>query len=444
RQGNPNYTLYRLAAQQSAPPCNSSTAPASTCVFNDVTSGTIAMPCFTGSSPDCQTNIKSHQFGVLSGYPTSAGYDLATGLGTVNAANLVNAWATTAAGSKGSTTTLSMTPTPLTITHGATANLNVSVAPASGSTGTPSGEIAVETSTGIGVGSFLLVNGAVTGTTGDLPGGSYTVTAHYPGDSTFSASDSTPPISVVVSPEPSTTTVKALTADANGNPIPFTSGPYGTFVYIRADVVGQSGNGNATGTVTIKDNGTPITGSPFALNSQGNTATPSGVFTFGGGQHTITATYSGDASFTAGPAASTVITITPAVTTTSSPSVPAVSTFGSLTPISASINGTSCGNPATGTITFFTGTTQIGSGNIQSTINQGTCALSGTATIATTMLPLGNNTITAKYNGDANYAGSRSPAATTDVEISTVTAVTASASTINQFQSITFTATVTP
>ena len=447
RQGNPNYTLYRLAAQQSAPACNSSTAPASTCVFNDVTSGTIAMPCFTGSSPDCQTNIKSHQFGVLSGYPTSAGYDLATGLGTVNAANLVNAWVTTAIGSKGSTTTLSMTPTPLTITHGATASLNVTVAPAQAGAGTPTptGAVSLLTSTGLGVGSFPLTNGAVVaGTTGDLPGGSYTVTAHYPGDSTFSASDSTPPISVVVSPEPSTTTVKALTADANGNPIPFTSGPYGTFVYIRADVVGQSGNGNATGTVTIKDNGTPITGSPFALNSQGNTATPSGVFTFGGGQHTITATYSGDASFTAGPAASTVITITPAVTTTSSPSVPAVSTFGSLTPISASINGTSCGNPATGTITFFTGTTQIGSGNIQSTINQGTCALSGTATIATTMLPLGNNTITAKYNGDANYAGSRSPAATTDVEISTVTAVTASASTINQFQSITFTATVTP
>src|SRR6202030_3683422 len=152
RQGNPNYTLYRLAAQQSAPPCNSSTAPASTCVFNDVTSGTIAMPCFTGSTPDCQTNIKSHQFGVLSGYPTTAGYDLATGLGTVNAANLVNAWVTTATGSKGSTTTLSMTPTPLTITHGATASLNVTVAPAQAGAGTPSGEIAVETSTGIGVG----------------------------------------------------------------------------------------------------------------------------------------------------------------------------------------------------------------------------------------------------------------------------------------------------
>src|ERR1700746_3243798 len=94
RQGNPNYTLYRLFAQQSATGCNSSTPPVSTCVFNDVTSGTIAMPCLTGSTPDCQTSLKSHQFGVLTGYPTTTGYDLATGLGTVNAANLVNAWTT--------------------------------------------------------------------------------------------------------------------------------------------------------------------------------------------------------------------------------------------------------------------------------------------------------------------------------------------------------------
>ena len=73
RQGNPNYILYKLAAQQPATGCNSSTPPASTCVFYDVTSGTIAMPCFTGSTSDCKTSVKSgHQFGVLSGYATTA------------------------------------------------------------------------------------------------------------------------------------------------------------------------------------------------------------------------------------------------------------------------------------------------------------------------------------------------------------------------------------
>jgi hypothetical protein len=444
RQGNPNYILYKLAAQQTPAACNSSGTPASTCVFYDVILGTIAMPCVTGSTADCQTSVKSHQFGILTGYPTTAGYDLATGLGTVNASNLVSAWATAVTGSKGSATSLSAAPSPLTITHGATATLNVTVASVPAGGGTPTGEVALQTSNGLGVASFLLTNGAVTGTTGDLPGGSYTITTHYPGDATFSASDSTPPISVTVSPEPSTTTVKALTADANGNPIPFTTGPYGTFVYVRADVVGQSGNGNATGTVTMKDNGAAITGSPFTLNSQGNTATPNGIFTFVGGQHTITATYSGDASFTAGPAASASFTITPAVTTTATPAVSAVNTLGSPAFISASITATSCGNPATGTVTFFAGATQVGSSNVQSSVDQSKCTLSGSAAATATNLPLGISSITAKYSGDTNYAASTSAAATTDVQITTATSVATSASTINQFQSITFTATIAP
>src|SRR5246127_1498099 len=125
RQGNPNYTLYKLAAQQSAATGHSSLSPASTCVFYDITSGTIAMPCIKGSTSDCKTTVSSHNFGILTGYATTSAYDLATGLGSVNATNLVNAWATAAAGSKGSVTTLSMTPSPLTITHGATANLNI-------------------------------------------------------------------------------------------------------------------------------------------------------------------------------------------------------------------------------------------------------------------------------------------------------------------------------
>ncbi|MFY9732722.1 MAG: Ig-like domain repeat protein, partial [Candidatus Acidiferrales bacterium] len=441
RQGNPNYTLYSLAAKQAAAGCNSSSNPASTCVFYDVTSGTIAMPCFTGSTADCSTSVKSHQFGVLTGYTTTAAYDLATGLGTVNAANLVNAWGG-ATGSKGSVTTLSMTPTPLTITHGATANVNVTVAPAPSGTGTPTGEVALIASTSFGVASFLLTNGTVAGTTGDLPGGSYTITAHYPGDVTFSASDSTPPISVVVSPEPSTTTVKVLTADVNGNPIPFTSGPYGGFVYIRADVVGQSGNGTATGNAIIKDNGTAISGSPFALNEQGNTATPNGIFTLAGGPHTITATYSGDSSFNPSSAPSVTAAIVPAVTTIVAGTNSRVTNVGVGVDLEASISATSCGNPATGTISFFTGTTQVASTNLQSTVDSSHCALSGSVTTYTTTLPVGINTITAKYNGDGNYASATSSTFTTDVVIPTNITLTSSMPTIQAGQSVTFTAKV--
>jgi hypothetical protein len=56
RQGNPDTVLYSLAKAEFAANCDTNNPqPHSTCVFNDVTTGTIAMPCVT-ASPDCTTN----------------------------------------------------------------------------------------------------------------------------------------------------------------------------------------------------------------------------------------------------------------------------------------------------------------------------------------------------------------------------------------------------
>jgi hypothetical protein len=70
--GNVNPTLYALAA-------NPNTANA----FHDVTSGNNIVPCTQGS-PNCPMS-SPFQFG----YSAGVGYDLATGLGSVNVANLV-------------------------------------------------------------------------------------------------------------------------------------------------------------------------------------------------------------------------------------------------------------------------------------------------------------------------------------------------------------------
>jgi Pro-kumamolisin, activation domain/FG-GAP-like repeat/Subtilase family len=81
--------------------CNSSNGAAqgSNCVFNDVTVGDNAMPCGGGSN-DCYTPNSLSYIGVSSAggstsfvpaWTTNAGFDEATGLGTVNATNLVNA-----------------------------------------------------------------------------------------------------------------------------------------------------------------------------------------------------------------------------------------------------------------------------------------------------------------------------------------------------------------
>ena len=137
RQGNANYVLYPLAAQ-TGNTCVSNAAAVSTasCIFYDIdpTSGNKvnvnnSVIC-QGGSPNC-SNTTSGQYGILvsgnpeaAAYPTTAGYDYATGLGSVNVANLVNGWK-----SNFTPTTTTLTPnpstTPVTLTHGQPFNCDV-------------------------------------------------------------------------------------------------------------------------------------------------------------------------------------------------------------------------------------------------------------------------------------------------------------------------------
>ena len=111
-QGNPNYVYYKLAASSS---CNSSDGDSgvSGCVFHNVTKGDIDVNC--GGTVDCfgasaattggrrgrgGFGGSSSGNGALSlsdssfdaAYGTSGGWNFATGAGSVNAYNLVNAW----------------------------------------------------------------------------------------------------------------------------------------------------------------------------------------------------------------------------------------------------------------------------------------------------------------------------------------------------------------
>jgi len=100
RQGNPNFVYYTLAASQSASGrgCNSSSGNAVSggCVFYDVTLGDMDVVC--EGSNNCY--LPSGTYGVLSGsnssyapaFTTTSGWDFATGLGSINAANLVKYW----------------------------------------------------------------------------------------------------------------------------------------------------------------------------------------------------------------------------------------------------------------------------------------------------------------------------------------------------------------
>jgi subtilase family serine protease len=91
--GNPNPILYALAQ-------NPAFGPA----FHDITTGDNIVPCAPGS-PDCPST-PPYQFG----YAAGPGYDQATGLGSIDAANLVSAW-----------TGLTPTSTTLQVTQSGTA-----------------------------------------------------------------------------------------------------------------------------------------------------------------------------------------------------------------------------------------------------------------------------------------------------------------------------------
>ncbi|GAC1505675.1 MAG: hypothetical protein NVS1B11_03830 [Terriglobales bacterium] len=413
RQGQANYVLYRLAATEALAQCNGSkttSLPASSCIFNDITVGNNSVPGEIGYG----TSTAKYQSGV--------GYDLATGLGSVNVTNLVNKWSSITFTPTATTLSLS----PIGVVHGAPVTVNVTVSPTSG-TGTPTGDVALQngslTPPTLDGTLLTLSGGSSSSAVSNLLGGSYNVVAHYAGDATFAPSNSAA-TAITVSPEGSTTAFSLFAIDASGNSFPYGTQPYGTPAYLRSDVAGVSGQGTATGAVNFTyDGGTALYSS--ILNSQGSAVTPQGVFSIPVGQHSVVASYGGDSSFNSSSSQPVNITITKAATISSLAASSNAVAVGTAVTLTATLATNSGGAGPVGSVTFLSGGTPIvnsanpapisnsnGSGNIQNGMFQ---AAQGIATLTTT-LPAGQNTITAQYSGDSNYAGSNAAAITVNVQ----------------------------
>ena len=140
-QGNPAPTYYQLAAAEYGSggnsSCNSSNGNtvASSCIFYDVTLGDMDVDC---TGPNCYLGGGSE--GVLStsntsfapAYGTSVGWDFATGIGSVNAANLVNNWT---ASSPQPGFTVSASPTSLAFLQGGAGSTTITINPQNGFSG---------------------------------------------------------------------------------------------------------------------------------------------------------------------------------------------------------------------------------------------------------------------------------------------------------------------
>jgi hypothetical protein len=328
RQGQANFSLYKLAAAEALAQCNASSSPAlassGACVFNDVTIGNNAVPGETGyGTPNAA-------------YQSGAGYDLATGLGSVNIANLVNAWSS-AQFTSSLTTLLINNGQSMTFTHGQSVPITISVTPKSPGPGTPTGYVGLNAGDNAdqGFGLFVLNNGSVSTNTDLLPGGTYQVRAHYDGDSTFGGSDSSLSPTITVSPEASKTTMAILTFDSSGHLTNSNASTvsFGSRYVLHVDLT------NAQGTTCLPAaEGGPVCPG-FAVTMSDTINGQKGQLDAGAffpdafglveddviqlsvGTHVLEADYSGDKNFNRSSATLTVVVTPLAVTVSEAPTV---------------------------------------------------------------------------------------------------------------------------
>lgn len=357
-------------------------------IFHDITQGNNSVPCTSGT-PNCKQNTAGNYF--ITGYDTGTGYDLATGLGSVDATQLITYWgASTGSG----TSTVTVSPGSSSITTAQSLVVNISVS-GSGTLGTPTGTVTLTSGTYTS-GAVTLASGAasITVPSGSLAVGSPdTLTVTYSGDSNYSSTTGTATVTVTqatkVTPTitalpsaPSITTSQALTVAVN--------------------VTGTGNSGTPTGTVTLKSGSYTSSAATLSAGAASITVPAGSLAT---GADTLTVTYSGDSSYASATGTANVTVtqgtkLTPTVTVT-----PASSSVAANQSLSVSIMVSGSGAAPTGTVTLSSGTYT----------SSATSMLLGltTITIPANSLSVGTDILSAAYSGDVNYSAATGTASLT-------------------------------
>jgi len=419
--GNINPHLYLMAS-------NSSTA------FHDITSGDNIVPCTTGTT-DCTTG----SFGDSAG----PGYDLVTGLGSIDGYNMVSEWGNYSTIG----TTLHLSSSATSIVSGQSVTFTATVTAASGNA-IPSGKVtfyAEDLTEGSANGgkdlsigtSTLDATGHATITTSTLSfGAAVSIMAEYEGTQEFGQSSDTSFVQPVLVPTTTTLTLP----NQSWTWVQGEKTSLMVQVMPAAAFVSLSNVGAVTGPVTLY-NGTTSLGTLTVTGSSGSfdtTALPAG-------NYSVTAVFNGNASFATSTSAVGTFTIasaTPISTTTTLSSSTAQAVQGAnvtLTATVAPVSGSSTSTAPTGTVTFFSGTTSLGTAT----------PVSGIASLTTAALAVGTDALTATYSGDSIFAASQTSAAvsvvvTTALQPSFTLSASSSTLTVTGGQSASTTLTVTP
>jgi subtilase family serine protease len=448
RQGQANTILYPMKTQFPA-------------AFHDITHGTNSVPCefaptlstnciqLTGvsyatvqitNSSGNTINVNEGQIGTgtTAAYNATAGYNLATGLGSIDAAQLINSWGSVTLGA--SAVTFNATPTS--VTHGSA----IAVSGAVTGTGTPTGNIAIVSDSTEpsqqGQSSFTLDgSGKYTGSLSTLPGGSYNIWASYGGDAKNAGGVSTK-IPITVNPEASGI---AFGLFENGaSPAQYitsnltSSVPYGTQLMLSARVAPSADVATLqtcttssttkcptytapTGTIAFKDSSATL--NTAVINTEGDAEFNA---PFSVGQHSVSASYSGDKSYQASTSSSITFTVakdTPQIlgaTTITDTSNNLLSGTGQQTILTLIIENNAQATASSsaefpvpiaapsGTVTLDTSTIPGVSSGMQFTLSPGVDPSNGAqAGIATLVVPAntagGTYQIVVSYSGDSNY-----------------------------------------
>jgi hypothetical protein len=218
-----------------------------------------------------------------------------------------------------------------------------------------------------------------------------------------------------------TGTLTTTTVSSSLNP-----SPYGASVNIIATVQSKT-TGTPTGTVTFQE-GTTILGS---ATLSGGSATLA-IATLSGGAHSITAVYSGDATFVASSSPVFVQTISPAGSTTTLTSAPNPSQYNQTVVFSAQVSSAT-GVIPTGKVTFKEGTGTIGTATLTS----------GTASLSVSAFAVRSHSVVAVYAGSPSLSTSTSAPVTQVVSRApTTTTLTSTPNPSTSGTAVTFTATI--
>ncbi len=363
-QGLLNPALYQLA----------SNATTYASAFHDVTSGNNY--CTAGTTYGyCSAS------GATEGYAAGTGYDLVTGLGSVDLSNLAAAWPS---GTLTASST-SLSAASGTVAIGAGDAITVTVASKSGSvTTTPTGSISVTVDGVADPTPISLTSGSATYTFSPTATGSHLIAITYSGDTTYSTSAG----SVTVAAVGGGTTATTTTLSASS-----TTPTVGTSVTLTATVAPSA----ATGTVVFSDGSIQLGTGTLSGGTATYTTTSLAL-----GAHSITASYGGDSTYAAPSSTASALNVTVSVST---------GTY-SITATNITVNQGSAG---TSTITVkptggYIGTVTIAPTNSDSNVSL--CYTAATATVsssasATGSLSIDTNLDDCGATNDASKGGAK-------------------------------------